>query len=622
MKNIISIIVLAFFSLASINIQAQEIIDAVKNNDPEKIKILLETDVTQINIKDPAGNTPLHIAAVNGSVPLVEMLLSKGADINAVNTQLNTPLHLAIMNGKDEVCKYLIEKGTDLTKQNIVKKTPLHLTVRHNRRAIAEILIAKGAVVDSRDDMQRTPLGLAARESGNVDIAALLINKGADVNVKDAFNEMPLNYAAWKGFNKIIDLLLDNGADYDTTGGRTIQLLRFAAACGSARLFKIVSAKEKNLFKNESLNNGIMRTAISGGSTEIVNILLSKNVPIKHNANIYGWTPLHFAAYNGHSAMIELLVNNGAELSKRTLSGRSPYNLAEQAGKKDALQLLIKLGCKPEPQQFPELKGAYLGQTPPGKEPEIFAPDIVSMQGEGNHSSLSISPNGKEIYWQSKSQIWTTKLLKDKWTVPEIVSFSKTTNEILGDDVPIISPDGKKIFFTSMRSIGNVSIRKENIWYVDRTSTGWSEPKLVGPEVNAMQLHWQASVANSGTLYFSGNKSDGYGGYDIYYSLLVNGEYIEPINLGSLINSNINEYSPYIAPDESFIIFNRMGREENHLYISFKSKDGQWLKPIKLDESLAGVCPVISPDGKYIFYLGSGIVWASAQFIEELRPKE
>lgn len=616
MKKFETIMLIAALLFTAITVHAQEIFNAVKNDDLTKVKTLIGKDASIINLKDNLDNTPLHNAAIDGSVAITELLLSKGADINSANTQLNTPLHLAIMNGKDEVSKILIKKGSDLSKQNIVKKTPLHLTVRYNRKAIAELLIAKGSVIDCKDDRLRTPLGLAARETGNVDIAKLLIRNGADINVKDVDNNMPLNFAAWKGFTGMIDLLLDKGADFDISDGRVLRMLRYAANSGSVRLFRVVSAKGEDLFTNESVNNDLMRFAIAGGSVDIVKMLLAKNIQIKDDANIYGWTPMHFAANNGHLAMIEFLVKKGSDINKRTISGKSPYNLAEETGKKDALKVIIEQGGSPSPQQFPELKGPYFGQNPPGNEPKIFAPDIVNSS---EHSSISVSSDGKEIYWGLEGNIWMTKLEKDKWIMPEIVSFSR--NDKIHLDVPFLSPDNRKMFFTLQPVDDSQSRNNDQIWFVERIANGWSEPQPVSSNVNSTKLHWQFSVSNSGTLYFSGLKEDGFGGDDIYYSQLLNGKYTEPINLGSTINSENNEIHPFIAPDESYIIFCQ--EDEYIFYISFKGKDGQWSQPKSLGQSISGNCPIISPDGKYLFYVAHEIQWwVSAKFIEELRPKE
>lgn len=616
MKTIRSRFLLALLLFVLIStLQAQEIFVAIKNNDLIKTKELIKRDVSVINLKDNFNNTPLHYAAIDGSPAIAELLLSKGADINSINTQLNTPLHLAIMNGNDEVSKLLIKAGSDLSKKNIVKKTPLHLTVRYNRITIAEILIAKGSAIDSKDDRQRTPLGLAARETGNVDMAKLLIQNGANINTKDINNNMPLNFAAWKGFTGVIDLLLDKGADFDTTKGRSLLMLHYAANCGSERLFKVVSDKGEDLFTNESFNNVLMSAAIAGGSIEIVKMLLAKNIQINDDADIYGWTPMHFAANNGRLAMIEFLVEKGFDINKRTLSGKSPYNLAMESGKKETLKLIIELGGNPSPQQFPELKGPYFGQDPPGNEPKIFAPDIVTTS---EHSSISTSSDGKEMYWGSEGNIWMTKLQKGKWIMPEIVSFSR--NDKIHLDVPFLSPDNRKMFFTLQPSNDSQSRNDAQIWFVERTADGWSEPQSVGSKVNSTKLRWQFSVSNSGTIYFSGLKEDGFGGDDIYYSQLLNGEYTEPINLGSTINSENNEIHPFIAPDESYIIFGKAG--EYLFYICFKGKDGQWLQPINLGTSIRGNCPIISPEGKYLFYVGYGIQWVSAKFIDELESTE
>jgi len=616
MKKVKSVVVILMLLLATFTLKAQEIFNAVKNDDLTKVKALIEKDASVIHLKDNLGNSPLHVAAIDGSVPVTELLLLKGADINSANTQLNTPLHLAIMNGNDEVSKLLIEKGPDLSKKNIVKKTPLHLTVRYNRINISELLIAKGSAIDSRDDRQRTPFSLAARETGNVDMAKLLIQNGADINIKDVDNNMPLNFAAWKGYTGIIDLLLDKGADFDTTQGRTSRMLRYAADCGSARLFEVVSDKGEDLFAKESGNDVTMRAAIAGGSIDIVKMLLAKNIQIKDDADIYGWTPMHFAANNGHLAMIKFLAEKGSDINKRTLSGKSPYNLAEDAGKKDALKVIIELGGSPGPQQFPELKGPYFGQDPPGNEPKIFAPDIVATS---THSSISVSSDGKEIYWGGiEGNIWMTKLEKDKWIMPEIVSFSR--NDKIHLDVPFLSPDNRKMFFTLQPVDDSQSRNNDQVWFVERTGDGWSEPQPVSSKVNSTKMHWQFSVSNSGTLYFSGLKEDGFGGDDIYYSRPLNGEYTEPVNLGSTINNENNEIHPFIAPDESYLIFCREG--EYIFHISFKGKDGQWLQPKNFGQSIRGNCPIVSPDGKYLFYIGDGIQWISAKFIDELASTE
>ncbi len=609
---------LALFTLAGA-VRAQEIFDAVKNGDLAKVKTLIEKDSSLLNIKDAAGNTPLHHAAIMGSVELAELLLSKGADINAVNAQQNTPLHEAIGTKKENVASLLIEKGADIRRGNIFKHTPLHRAASANLKNIGERLIAKGAEIDVRDAFGRTPFLIVARQSGDVEFGKLLLDHGAEINAKDRDNQKALNLAAWRGFNDFINFLLNHGAEYDVTNFGEREMLSMAAGCGSARLFKVALEKYDNLLTDDAFNTRILRTAVMGGSVEIVNILLAKNIPLNNDPNRYGWTPAHYAAENGHAAMIKFLVDKGIDLNKRTLSGKSVYNIAEENDQKEVLATIAALKGDNGPQKFPDLRGPYLGQTPPGPQSSYFAPDIVSSHNEDdNHGSIAFYPEGKEIYWNMKNNIWMTRLENDKWTRPEIVPFSRNQPDFMHDN-PFITPDGKKMFFTSNRP-GSVSERKENIWVVERTASGWGEPKPVSPAVNAMQLHWSLSVSNTGTLYFGGRAEGGYGGGDIYYSRRVNGEYTKPENLGPVINSPSTDHCPYISPDESYLIFHRTDDAGEKLYISFKGKEGQWLQPVKLNDELSAVCPVITPDGKYLFM--AGVLWAEASFIEELRPKK
>jgi len=602
-------------------VQAQEIFDAVKANDLAKVKILLNKDPSLINIKDASGNTPLHHAAIIGSTAMAEAFLSKKADVNAVNAQGNAPLHEATRSGKEDVAALLIKKGADIRKKNAALKTPLHLAAQFDRMSIGELLIAAGAEIDSRDDYERTPFLLVARQTGNVEFGKRLLQKGANINTQDKYGDMPLNLASWRGFKPFIEFLLDHGADFDKTRGMTPTMLQWAAGCGSARLFDVVLAKAGGLPPDEREKTNLMRIAIAGGSVDIVKKCLAGGIPLAASPNRFGWTPAHAAAANGQAAMIEFLAQNGVGMNGRTLSGKSVANVAGENGRKDVLETLSRLKADLGPQRFPDLAGPYLGQAPSEGGPRLFAPDIVSSRnGDDNHGGITFLPDGTEIYWNIARRIWMTRLRDGRWTMPEIASFSKNSGD-WGDDNPFISPDGKRLFFTSSRP-GAVSENKENIWFVERIPAGWSEPRPVSAEVNAGPLHWGISVSQAGTLYYGGSAPGGFGGSDIYFSRLENGKYAAPVNLGSVINGKGTDHCPYIAPDESFLIFSRMDAGGAGFFISFKDKAGRWMQPVKLAEDLEGVCPIISPDGKYFFFSGDGIFWMPANFIEALRPKK
>jgi len=337
-------------------------------------------------------------------------------------------------------------------------------------------------------------------------------------------------------------------------------ILSAAARRGHVRLFEYYRERGgEALFADESTRRAIMRSAITGGSLEMVKKLQARGMPLDVSAN-----------------------QNGAS---------------------------------PEPQKFPRLTGPYLGQTPPGDELKVFAPGIVYL----DHGTVSVSPDGQEMYWPTGKAIMMTRILDGRWTQPAFAPFSGPSDIDFYDDVPFVTPDNRRLFFTSKRPLGSETSQKENIWFVERTATGWSQPRPVGPAVNAMSLHWQVAVANSGTLYFGGrDEKNGLGSADIYASRLVNGEYTTPVNLGPAVNSKDGESQPFVAPDESFILFYRAPGQIPTAYVSFRGRDGQWLPAVTFDMPWAGAGLIVSPDGKYLF---AGGRWQSTGFLDELRRR-
>jgi Tol biopolymer transport system component len=147
-------------------------------------------------------------------------------------------------------------------------------------------------------------------------------------------------------------------------------------------------------------------------------------------------------------------------------------------------------------------------------------------------------------------------------------------------------------------------------------------------------MHWQFSVAANGSIYFGSDGPDGYGGGDIYVSRLLDGVYQQPENVGPTVNSGGAEFSPFIAPDESYLIFTSMDRSDSRggpdLYISFKTPEGAWTSPLNMGEPVNtptnDMCAMVSADGRFFFWNSrfegdSDNYWMDASIIEELRAR-
>ena len=574
----------------------EEIHQAAKAGDVERLRALLAKDAKLIESRDEQGRMPLHCAVQEKRAAAVDLLLEKGADIGARDAEKSTPLHLAA-------------RAADVT---LVKR-----------------LLAAGADPNAREMRGRTALFLACGPGNDLETVRVLVAAGAEVNDISPRRENILLSTLYYGKKEIIEFLLDSGARLPDDARSIGTALFVSASNGQERVFRLAAAAAEK--KGMAWEKQIPLQAVArGGSVAIAESMIAKGAPVGLK-NAYGVTALHVAAENGRTELVEYLLAHGAEIDEPNPMGQTAWHLARDKGHADLAAKLRAKGAAADPPRLPELRGPYLGQPEPGDTPRLFAPGIVSrFVFENEHSPVAFSPDGMEAYWTEKFRgpILLMKLENGVWTAPRPAPF----NSRWGDGEPIFSPDGKRLYFLSFRPLEPGGREdKENIWYVERSGESWSAARPVSPLVNAFGHHWLFSVASDGTLYFSSVRDGGMGGRDIYVSRMVDGIHGQPRNAGPVINSAGDEHMPYIAPDGSYLIFVSTGhppaQNQFHFFISYREAEGGWTAPVSLGEKIhslqMGLCPLVTPDGKYMFILGEGdIYWVKADFIEALRPKK
>lgn len=280
-------------------------------------------------------------------------------------------------------------------------------------------------------------------------------------------------------------------------------------------------------------------------------------------------------------------------------------------------------------------KGQYLGKKPPGLIAKEF--DSGQLTGDMKSFNFSFSPDGKELFFSYNKgteenpyyyEIKYMKCINNVWSTPETAFFSGTFSDV---DITI-SPDGKKLFFASDRP----DPEKENmdIYYLEKTSNGWSQPKFVEGDVNSIdgdEIHASLSLKNN--LFFRSTKPGGYGDNDLYKAEYIDGKFVNVRNLGPNINTEYMETDCFIAYDESYILFNSRRPEDDNkymIYVSFQIKENEWTKAVPLGEEVTSIYgalgSTISPDGKYLFFSSRrgdkrAKYWISTEIIEKLRPR-
>ena len=300
------------------------------------------------------------------------------------------------------------------------------------------------------------------------------------------------------------------------------------------------------------------------------------------------------------------------------------------------LPIIFVINSIAKPDDFPFLKGPYLGQKPPGMKPEIFAPNLVSksesrdlMHGFFDKGKLFILYRYPMILkgnW-TKQPLILMKEVKGRWTAPY---KSKQAGKPWFYNLESV-PAGERIIFAWTKNFdGTGPSRELYLWSCTRTKNGWGKPIRLEAPVNQGFDTWP-SLSLDKTLYFISRRAGGEGGMDIYMSRPENGKYKKVINLGKEINTNYTDEDPYIAPDGSYLLFdsNRPGGYGSHdLYITFCKADRTWAKPINLGEKINSEYsenrPYVSPDAKYLFFTSTrrgspDAYWVDADIISSLK---
>ncbi len=633
MKTAKIILGILFFglSLASTSLWYEDIHDAVRKGDLERVRSLVEADAELVNLKDEDGRTPLHWACLGGRNEIVAFLIEKGAELNTIDMRANAPLHYLADRGNEQGIRLLFGKGADPDILDNEKNAALHLAAQANAVGAAKALVENGAKLELRNDYGRTPLLMSARERGGPEMTKLLLEAGADVNAKDRALSTPLELAAWRGKKEVVDILLEAGADIPFKGRKAVMIMTFAASQGLEKLFARLEEGGADLTLRLPNGGTLLHEAAGGDSIRTMERLIKKGLDVQGRDDL-GWTPLHYAALNGREAIAGFLVEKGADKDARNTAGQTPYNVAVEMKQEKVLEVLAAAGASRAPVEFPDLRGDWLGQKPPGEKPEVFALGIVSSVW-GLHTSVTFSPDGSMALWapmvRFPGQIYSTGIIYQstrqggRWTAPEPAPFSGRYD----DDVPFFSPDGKRLYFISGRTLpveGNPG--KEAIWYVERQEDGWSEAKALPWIVNKSEMHWQFSVDRSGDIYFGSGMAGGLGRGDIYCAKFSEGRYLEPENLGSPVSSAAEEATPCVTPDGRTLIFMR----DFDLVVSFKKEVGEWTEPVSLGPMVNSpsldLCPLLSPDGKCLFFMSqrgsdNQVWWVDAAIIDKLRTE-
>jgi hypothetical protein len=256
----------------------------------------------------------------------------------------------------------------------------------------------------------------------------------------------------------------------------------------------------------------------------------------------------------------------------------------------------------------------------PVVEPELFAPGVVSTPYE-DELGITFGPDGREAFFARGGggrgapprRIFVSRFEGGVWTPAEVAPFSTSW-----DETPFLTADGSRLLFSSRRQVPRWGpmLGDANLWLVERTAEGWSQPIPLPGAVNKPRVDEGRGapersesgpvLLEDGTLLYWTSEDPDWGA-DVYVAVRRDDAFVDPRPLR--LNSRGSESHPALSPDGRYLVFqafrdvNAVGEQD--LYVSERTEYG-WgaprLLPEPINSSANDGYPSFSPEGRYFFF--------------------
>ncbi|XP_055907983.1 protein TANC2 isoform X2 [Eupeodes corollae] len=358
--------------------------------------------------------TILCIAAHEGIVPMVSLLLEFGADVERTNSQGCTPLILAAMKGHCDVLRLLVAAGSSLGQTDTTQRCALVHAARTGRLNVVKYLLASdwtprqnsnditlekamqqaliGAasqdhttIVEDLLEMENVyindiePLSgetalTAAARNGCVDTVAVLLSRGAKVDGRNKFGATPLWLTVKEGHWAVAEKLLQNGAQIDEAVIPSKKTpLMIAAEEGLIGILELLIDRGASIDSEDSEGFTALSWACLRGRHTAAKCLIEKGCDKEHADN-NGRTPLDLAAYQGSASLVQYLLDQGAKIEHIDVNGMRPLDRAIACRNIQVVQVFLKRGAKLGPTTWSMAMG----------KPEILVVLLNKLLEDGN----------------------------------------------------------------------------------------------------------------------------------------------------------------------------------------------------------------------------------------------
>lgn len=297
---------------------------------------LLIQEGANVNARGYNQRCALHFTSRDKHLPLVKSLLAAGADVSATDTQGCQPLMLA---ESAAIVEILCANGADHEHSTDWCATALQIAIVQHRFDTAKVLLQAGASTRARDG---TDMVHFACQSGDTRIVELLLDYGADISSSNSLGMSTLFIAAKGGRLPVVKLLLERGADVDEGDQDGYTPLMMAARIGHCGIVNLLISHGANLESSDEDSCTVLLAATEEVQAGVVDILLSNGANIQAK-NCEGSNALMIAAAlpNSKATMDRLLRDGVIDVNAQNVHGRTALLNAAMRGQADAVESLL-----------------------------------------------------------------------------------------------------------------------------------------------------------------------------------------------------------------------------------------------------------------------------------------
>ncbi|XP_030592732.1 ankyrin repeat and death domain-containing protein 1A [Archocentrus centrarchus] len=207
------------------------------------------------------GDTPLHLAARNGHLDAVQVLLQSFDTRDEVNMDGETALYQAADNGQEDCVQVLLDAGCDPNILTVAKCSALHTVAERGDAALVQVLLQCNAQTDFQNQELETPLHLAVKNS-HIPVIYYLLGAGCNINATDKRSQTALHLAAETAKAEVVEMLLKAGPDLTIQDRQGKTALGVAARADEVNIVDMI-IKAERYYDQKKANpelNEIVRT--------------------------------------------------------------------------------------------------------------------------------------------------------------------------------------------------------------------------------------------------------------------------------------------------------------------------------------------------------------------------